>query len=169
MNHDRRDFLKKLAAAATTGLARRLGIGVSTATVATAAGVTAAQATAVGAAAGSYGSGVRAQVFEVIVRQGMAGAPWETICAGPMAVNNIDPEDVRKEMARRKIHGVVHNPKATICFCTECSSKRGQAQREYQARLDAIPHSEMAPCACKACRRAVDEVLAAIHRETRDS
>jgi hypothetical protein len=51
---------------------------------------------------GSYGSGVRAQVFEVIVRQGMAGAPWRSICAGPMRVNNIDPDEVQAEVDRRK-------------------------------------------------------------------
>lgn len=51
---------------------------------------------------GSYGSGVRAQVFEVIVRQALAGAPWREICAGPMQVNNITPEEVEAEVQRRK-------------------------------------------------------------------
>jgi len=50
---------------------------------------------------GQYGQGVRAQVFEVIVRQGMAGAPWRTICAGPMQVNNISSEEVDAEIRRR--------------------------------------------------------------------
>ncbi len=49
----------------------------------------------------SYGSGVREQVFEVIVRQALAGAPWREICAGPMQVNNIDPKDVQEEVDRR--------------------------------------------------------------------
>ena len=31
---------------------------------------------------GFYGAAVRDQVFEVIVRQGLAGAAWRTICAG---------------------------------------------------------------------------------------
>lgn len=53
-------------------------------------------------AAGSYGSGVRAQVFEVIVRQALAGAPWREICAGPMQVNNISPEEVEAEVKRRQ-------------------------------------------------------------------
>ncbi|MBX9877369.1 MAG: hypothetical protein K2Y22_02840 [Candidatus Obscuribacterales bacterium] len=51
---------------------------------------------------GSYGSGVRAQVFEVIVRQALAGAHWREICAGPMQVNNISPEEVEAEVKRRQ-------------------------------------------------------------------
>jgi hypothetical protein len=53
-------------------------------------------------ATGSYGSGVRAQVFEVIVRQALAGAPWKEICAGPMQVNNISGEEVEAEVKRRQ-------------------------------------------------------------------
>jgi len=48
-----------------------------------------------------FGEGVRGQVFEVVVRQGVVGAPWRSICAGPMAVNNIDPDDVQIEINRR--------------------------------------------------------------------
>jgi hypothetical protein len=59
---------------------------------------------------GSYGSGVRAQVFEVVVRQGIAGAPWRSICAGPMMVNNIDPDEVQAEVDRRK-KMMGHDPK----------------------------------------------------------
>ncbi len=51
---------------------------------------------------GSYGNGVRAQVFEVIVRQALAGAPWREICAGPMQVNNIMPDEVEAEVRRRE-------------------------------------------------------------------
>ena len=51
---------------------------------------------------GDYGSGVRAQVFEVIVRQAIAGAPWREICAGPMAVNNISEAEVEAEVKRRR-------------------------------------------------------------------
>jgi hypothetical protein len=51
---------------------------------------------------GSYGTGVRAQVFEVIVRQALAGAPWKEICAGPMQVNNISPDEVEQEVKRRQ-------------------------------------------------------------------
>lgn len=49
----------------------------------------------------TFGTGVRDQVFEVIVRQAIAGAPWREICAGPMLVNNINPEDVEAEVGRR--------------------------------------------------------------------
>jgi hypothetical protein len=49
-----------------------------------------------------YGEGVRGQVFEVIVRQGMAGAPWRQICAGPMKVNNISEDEVEAEIRRRQ-------------------------------------------------------------------
>lgn len=49
----------------------------------------------------TYGPGVRAQVFEVIVRQALAGAPWRELCAGPMRVNDIDPEEVEYEVNRR--------------------------------------------------------------------
>ena len=51
---------------------------------------------------GAYGPGVRGQVFEVIVRQGLAGAPWRLICAGPMKVNNITAEEVQAEINRRR-------------------------------------------------------------------
>jgi uncharacterized Zn finger protein (UPF0148 family) len=49
----------------------------------------------------THGAGVRKQVFEVIVRQAIAGAPWREICEGPMKVNGIDPEDIEAEVARR--------------------------------------------------------------------
>jgi hypothetical protein len=52
--------------------------------------------------AGLYGEGVRGQVFEVIVRQGMAGAPWRAICAGPMKINNISADEVEAEIRRRQ-------------------------------------------------------------------
>ena len=50
---------------------------------------------------GGYGEGVKAQVFEVIVRQGVIGAPWRELCAGPMKINNIDPVEVQTEIDRR--------------------------------------------------------------------
>ncbi len=55
-----------------------------------------------GAQSGSYGMGVRQQVFEVIVRQALAGAQWRELCAGPMQVNNISPEEVESEVKRRQ-------------------------------------------------------------------
>lgn len=47
-----------------------------------------------------YGSGVRDQVFQVIVRQALTGAPWRDICAGPMLVNYITPEEIEDELRR---------------------------------------------------------------------
>lgn len=52
-----------------------------------------------------YGAGVRSQVFEVIVRQAMAGAPWQQICRGPMEVNKITVEEVEREVNRRRAAG----------------------------------------------------------------
>jgi hypothetical protein len=49
-----------------------------------------------------YGKGIRAQVFEVIVRQAIAGAPWRQICVGPMQVNSITPEEIEEEVRRRQ-------------------------------------------------------------------
>jgi hypothetical protein len=49
-----------------------------------------------------YGSALRDQVFEVVVRHALAGAPWKEICAGPMLVNDIDPLEVEAEVSRRK-------------------------------------------------------------------
>jgi hypothetical protein len=49
-----------------------------------------------------YGEGVRRQVFDVIVRQALSGAPWRQICAGPMEVNNISEAEVEAELRRRK-------------------------------------------------------------------
>jgi hypothetical protein len=60
------------------------------------------QATPFAGQSGSYGMGVRQQVFEVIVRQALAGAPWREICAGPMQVNNISPDEVESEVKRRQ-------------------------------------------------------------------
>ena len=51
---------------------------------------------------GNYTSSVRKQVFEVVVRQAMAGAPWKEICAGPMSVNNISHGEVEREVRRRR-------------------------------------------------------------------
>ncbi|MBK9278264.1 MAG: zinc ribbon domain-containing protein [Candidatus Obscuribacter sp.] len=45
---------------------------------------------------------VRAQVFEVIVKQALMGAPWRAICAGPMLVNQITESQVEEEVRRRQ-------------------------------------------------------------------
>lgn len=51
--------------------------------------------------AAHYVSGVVKQIFEVIVRQGMAGAPWNEICKGPMMLNNIEEREVESEIEWR--------------------------------------------------------------------
>jgi hypothetical protein len=48
------------------------------------------------------GMTLRQQVLEVIVRQAMAGAPWQEICAGPMKMQNITVEEVEEAVKRRK-------------------------------------------------------------------
>jgi hypothetical protein len=50
----------------------------------------------------TFGSGIRAQILEVIVRQALAGAPWKAICAGPMKVNSITEDEVEAEVDRRR-------------------------------------------------------------------
>ncbi len=49
----------------------------------------------------TYGARVRAQVFEIIVRQALVGAPWKEICAVPMQINNISTEEIEAEVERR--------------------------------------------------------------------
>lgn len=50
---------------------------------------------------GRYGDYVRLLVFEVVVLQALAGAPWQEICALPMQVNNISQEDVEVALSQR--------------------------------------------------------------------
>lgn len=59
-------------------------------------------------------SGVGEQVFEVIVRQAAAGAPWREICAAPMQQHGIKPEDVEAEVERRKAAGYSPKPFSPI-------------------------------------------------------
>ena len=49
-----------------------------------------------------YGAVMRAQVLEVVVRQAIAGAPWQEICRGPMEVNSITIEEVEEEVQKRR-------------------------------------------------------------------
>ncbi len=51
---------------------------------------------------GVYGTSIKQMVFEVILRQAMAGAPWKEICKGPMKVNGIDPKEIEEELKRRR-------------------------------------------------------------------
>lgn len=48
-----------------------------------------------------YGTTVRQQVFEVIVRQAIAGAPWREMCALPMQINNITEKEIKEEVECR--------------------------------------------------------------------
>ncbi len=49
-----------------------------------------------------YGFDVREQVFEVVVRQALKGAPWREICAGALQVNNITEEAIEEEVRKRR-------------------------------------------------------------------
>ncbi len=59
-----------------------------------------------------YGPIVRASVLEVVVRQAIAGAPWQEICKLPMQVNNITIEEVEEEVQRRGGGGAASASKA---------------------------------------------------------
>lgn len=66
---------------------------------------------------GQETSAIRRQVFEVIVRQAIAGAPWREICAGPMLEINITAEEVEAEVERRRASGIVvssHKPSRVL-------------------------------------------------------
>ncbi|MBI2809254.1 MAG: hypothetical protein HYX67_00270 [Candidatus Melainabacteria bacterium] len=153
MNPERRKFLQQLAAVCAGGVARTLGIGCTSAVVAN-AGAAAVATTAV-AATGAYGLGVRSQVFEVIVRQAMAGAPWKEICQGPMQVNQITEAEIQAEVARRS--RLVHVDSEN-CQCSNCVVKRLANKRSLV--LSQIPHSEKSPCACPDCLKAVHRIIA---------
>lgn len=156
MNTDRRKFLQQVAAVCAGGVARSLGIGCTSAVAANlgAATVATTAAVATGATAvGAYGSCIRSQVFEVIVRQGMAGAPWREICEGPMQVNNITEAEIQAEIDRRS--RMSHSPSPT-CECSLCR-RHFEQQR---LKLSLKEHSEKSPCACPECYRAVQRVIA---------
>jgi hypothetical protein len=116
--------------------------------------------------AGAYGTGVRKQVFEVIVRQALVGAPWQQSCRALMAANVISEEEIEQELTRRK--RLSFSPEKT----PEESPKEAQekhiqtARKDYSqfqaavdAALDQIPHSQVSPCACKKCRSLVSAIL----------
>jgi hypothetical protein len=151
MDTDRRKFLQQMASVCAGGVARTLGVGC-TAAVTTNAAAAATVAAVAAPVAGAYGSSVRNQVFEVIVRQAMAGAPWQTICKAPMQVNNITEAEVEAEVQRRA--KIVHSD-VGFCQCQNCFIARAKKHREELLALDSIPHSEKAPCACKDCREAI--------------
>lgn len=49
--------------------------------------------------------GITNQVFEVVVRQAIAGENWKVICQGPMQVHGIESFTVEEEIANRKAGG----------------------------------------------------------------
>ncbi len=159
MNPDRRKFLQQMAAVCAGGVARTLGIGCTSAVAAHASAATvattAAVATGATAAVGAYGSSIRGQVFEVIVRQAMAGAPWREICQGPMQVNNISEAEIQAEINRRSIKP---HADSSFCECALCSSRRQSENRKQL--LSRIKHSEKSPCACPDCYKAVQQIIA---------
>jgi hypothetical protein len=167
MDQNRRTFLRSLAAVCATGIGSKLKVsstlvaaGAAGGTAAAAAATTtAATAAATGATAMSlYGTGVRAQVFEVVVRQALMGVPWKEICSGPMQVNAISIEEVEKEVERRK--QIPHDSANTeSCPCLKCTQARQRAVREKtkqaEQAVDEIPHSEQSPCGCNECYRKI--------------
>jgi hypothetical protein len=130
------------------------------------AGKTQAKAVATGmtAARAAYGEGVRKQVFEVIVRQAMAGAPWKEICAGPMKVNNIAVAEVQAEVARRehlaKQHPVSEGERAAnMQWCPDCAPHVAE-----QLIADHPNHAEQSEKAyCPVCR---DETITFAQEKT---
>jgi hypothetical protein len=153
MNPDRRKFLQQLAAVCAGGVARTLGIGCTSAVAAHAAVSTVAATAAVATSATAVGGSIRSQVFEVIVRQGMAGAPWREICQGPMQINNISEAEIQTEINRRTC-----SHKASNCECSLCVSKRHAEHRKLL--LSRIRHSDKSPCACTECYKAVQQIIA---------
>ena len=126
----RRDFLKGAAAFLSAGFGFIFGSKAVKAAASAQPVAPAAAAPAVVAA--GYGSGVRAQVFEVIVRQAYAGAPWKEICAGPMRVNNISQEQVLAELARRCASTC--DPADENCKCMKCVSERWDSWHDRVAK-----------------------------------
>jgi hypothetical protein len=159
VNSDRRTFLQQFASICGSGIARTLGAGTLA-------------ATAGSAAAKTYpakhihipieGTGVRAQVFEVIVRQALSGAPWREICAGPMEVNNICPQQV--EAAVRLRRAETHTG-TEDCRCQKCKQiRQGRRERANQA-VAAIGHSEQSACPCVKCRDEASRLAQLIWKE----
>lgn len=162
MKSKRRKFLKQVSAVCLGGIARVLGKGVTTASVVGGTAVTTATtaaATSGAVATGVLGTnnGVRTQVFEVIVRQATAGAPWKEICKGAMTVNGITEEEVIQEVERRQKQNT--HTDEFFCHCNSCIKMRMEKYLADLKKIDAIPHSETSPCACIKCRAAVNKIL----------
>lgn len=152
MDVERRKFLLAglaAAAGATTAgasaIARTLAPGVAKGKAATTA--------VVGTAAGAYGIGARKQVFEVIVRQALAGAPWKGICKGPMVVNQITEQEIEAEVELRlkcmgphSQHGKLHVSERL--YCEDCRRElKSSAENEHPNHAD-----DQLQYVCRFCR-----------------
>ncbi len=124
-----------------------------------------------GAGPGAYGAGVRAQVFEVIVRQALGGAPWEEICAGPMSVCNINPQEVKDEVARRRtlLHKgtdtkkkTEHDPKKTSNRAGDPPSEDSEDDNDPGMQPARVPKKPIKPSGD------TDKRLAEPHSDARD-
>ncbi len=105
---------------------------------------------------GSYGSGVRAQVFEVIVRQAIAGAPWREICEGPMAVNKITPDEVQAEVdRRRKAMGIK-------------SDKKGKEDKSSKGKKTSASEKDKSTSSEKRTDSSSDEIHKDAHNENNE-
>ncbi len=45
---------------------------------------------------------LRQAVFDIVVKQAVAGAPWKDLCRGPMEINGITEAEIEAEVGRRK-------------------------------------------------------------------
>lgn len=85
----------------------------------------------------AYGTGIRKQVFELIVQQATTGAEWKESFTNQMRLNNIMPREIEQEVARRRIAA---QPQSLQ-----------HAWLEHKSRLNALKHTEQSPCPCNAC------------------
>lgn len=45
---------------------------------------------------------LRQAVFDIVVKQAVAGAPWKDLCRGPMEINGISISEIEAEVTRRR-------------------------------------------------------------------
>jgi tetratricopeptide (TPR) repeat protein len=45
---------------------------------------------------------LRQAVFDIVVKQAVAGAPWKDLCRGPLEINGITEAEIEAEVGRRK-------------------------------------------------------------------
>jgi hypothetical protein len=110
-----------------------------------------------GKVSGRYGNSIRQQVFEVIVRQALAGAPWREICSGPMAVNHIGPEEVEEEM-RRRIGGIAFSD-GQLKGCESSNPQRKGWEPELTERKDMSESVKLPAKHLQEIRRSLEELI----------